>query len=298
MKDDFSTIDDPGPNGGRRAREEETTPAGDGEEAWWEGAYTATDLGGILYLVNVLDALDLPTAAETPPLGEHVGAWAVLEALARALLSPDEVRPDDPLWHVLATLDGRRPETPAGQALANAEVSPKAFRMPPEWLDAPHVEPPLEGWWTVESERLRVWTDLGCVADRTATDEPVAQAEAEWDRVPNTGPLQRAESSDAMPLAPEPNACAPALARWAARTAPYERHRLAAALGVDDRTADWTADLFHAEGKLYTTDTHVDLLLPLDAARIDARVAGLDRSPGWWPAGGRVVRIHFRETDV
>ncbi|MFB6249463.1 MAG: hypothetical protein ABEL97_12930, partial [Salinibacter sp.] len=62
--------------------------------------------------------------------------------------------------------------------------------------------------------------------------------------------------------------------------------------------ADWTADLFRADGRLYTTDVNVDLVLPLDAARIDARVAGLDRSPGWWPAGGRIVRFHFRETDV
>jgi hypothetical protein len=101
-----------------------------------------------------------------------------------------------------------------------------------------------------------------------------------------------------MPRAHEPADCAPVLAKWAARAAPYVRHRLAAALGADDREVNWIADLFRTTGKLYTTDTHVDLVLPLDAARIDARAAGLDRSPGWWPAGGRVVRLHFRETDV
>ncbi|MFB6247922.1 MAG: hypothetical protein ABEL97_05060, partial [Salinibacter sp.] len=255
VKEDASPVDDLPLNGDRRAREEETAPAGDGEEARWEGAYTATDLGGVLYLVNVLDALDLPAAATTPPVGEHVGAWATLEALARALLGPDDdaLRPNDPLWRVLAALDGRRPETPAGQNLDEAEESSEAFRMPPAWLEAPHVDTPVDGQWAVTDGRLRVWTPLGCVADLEARDDPAAQAEAEWSRVPNAGGLCRATSSDAMPIAPEPADCAPALAEWAARAVPYVRHRLAVALGVDDREADWTADLFRADGRLYTT---------------------------------------------
>jgi len=278
---------------------EETGPAVKDESPPGD-MYSATELGGVFYLVNVFVALDLPAAAATPPLGEHVGAWATLEALARALLGPDDeaLRPNDPLWRVLATLDGRRPETPAGQALDDAEGMTEAFRMPLEWLEGSHVEPPIEGRWTVENDRLRMWTDHGCVADLEAANDADVQAEEEWARVPNTDPLQRAASADAMPRAPEPADCAPALATWAARTAPYVRDRLAAALGVDDRAADWIADLFRAEGRLYTTDVNVDLVLPLDAARTDARVAGLDRSPGWWPAGGRIVRFHFREPEA
>jgi hypothetical protein len=297
-REDASFVDALEPNGDRRAQER--TFPGDGEEAPWEGAYTATELGGVLYLVNVLDVLDLPNAAQTPPVGEHVGAWATLEALARALLGPDAdaLRPSDPLWRALATLDGRRPGVPAGQTLDEAEDSSRAFRMPPAWLAAPHVDPPADGRWAVTDGRLRVWTPLGCVADLEAGDDPAAQAETEWDRVPNTGSLPRAASADAMPRAHEPAHCAPALAHWAAHAAPYVRHRLAAALGVDDPEPDWIADLFRAAGRLYTTDVNVDLVLPLEAARIDARVAGLDRSPGWWPAGGRIVRFHFREADV
>jgi hypothetical protein len=297
-KEDASPVDDLELDGDRRPQER--TSAGDGKEARWEAPYTVTDLGGVLYLVNVLDALDLPAAATTPPVGEHVGAWAVLGALARALLGPDDdaLRPSDPLWRALAALDGRRPETPAGQALDDAEEGTGAFRTPPEWLDAPHVDPPVDGRWAVADGRLRVWTRFGCVADLEAGDNPAAQAAAEWDRVPNTGDLQRASSADTMPRAHEPADCAPALAHWTARTVPYVRHRLAAALGVDDPEAGWVADLFRAEGRLYTTDVNVDLVLPLDAARIDTRVAGLDRSPGWWPAGGRIVRFHFREADV
>ncbi|MEF8940936.1 MAG: hypothetical protein V5A22_13915, partial [Salinivenus sp.] len=290
---------------GRSSREEHAQ-----DEPSWSDPYAATALGGVLYLVNVLDALDLPAATETPPVGEHVGAWATLEALARTLLGPDDdtLRPNDPLWRVLATLDGRRPEARAGRALGEKADAPDAYRIPPAWLEAPHVDGPVDGRWAMTEGRLRVWTDLGCVADLAVTDDPAAQAEAAWEQFPNTGRLRRAESDDTMPLAPAPDACAPVLARWAARAAPYLRHRLATALGVeaarsDDapvegEAADWVAELFAVDARLYTTDLNVDLVCPLDAADLDARVAGLDRSPGWWAPGGRIVRFHFRDPEV
>lgn len=254
----------------------------------------------MLYLVNVLHALDLPGAAQTPPVGVHVGGWAVLEALARALLGPesDALRPHDPLWRVLATLDGRSPDRPAGRALEEVESSPEAYRMPHAWLEAPHVSRKVAGRWNVENDRLRVWTDLGCVLDREATSDPAEQADAEWTDLPNAGALERAESADAVPQAVEPDHCSPMLARWAARIAPYVRRRLAAALGIDSDENGWLVDLLSQTGKVYATATHVDLMLPLTAARPDVRTAGLDRSPGWWAAGGRIVRFHFRDEDA
>jgi hypothetical protein len=280
---------------GRSSREEHAE-----DKPSWNDPYAATALGGVFYLVNVLNSLGLPAAAATPPVGEHVGAWAVLEALARALLGPDEdtLRPNDPLWRVLATLDDRLPDTPAGRAFDEKADAPDAYRMPPAWLETPPVESPVDGHWAVTDDRLRVWTDLGCVADLEATDDPAAQAETAWDQLPNTGRLRRGDSPDAMPRALVPDACAPALARWAARAAPYVRHRLAAALSVEGEESDWVADLFAVDARLYTTDLNVDLVCPLDAADLDARVAGLDRSPGWWAAGGRIVRFHFQDSEV
>ncbi len=259
-----------------------------------EEAGAATALGGVFYLVNVLDALDLPAVVETPPVGAHVGAWAALEALARTLLTePDAVRPHDPLWRVLATLDGRRPEAPAGRVPDDHGGDPEAYRMPSAWLEAPLVEEPVDGQWAVRDGRLRVWTDLGCVADLATTDDPAAQAEAEWASLPNTGRLRPAASDATMPTAPEPDACAPTLARWAARATPYVRSRITAALGGG--AADVIADLLAVDARLYVTDLNVDIVCPLNAADLSARVAGLDRSPGWWAAGGRIVRIHFQE---
>lgn len=264
--------------------------------------YAATELGGVFYLVNVLEALDLPAVVETPPIGEHVGAWAALDVLARALLGDalDQIRPNDPVWHVLAELERRPFKVPMGQALdaALAERNdPKAYRMPPAWLDPPPIRGPVDGSWGVVDGRLRVWTNFGCVADLVAPSHPSAQARREWEQLPTGGRLHHAETADAMPLSSRPAGTAPLLAHWAQRVAPFIRARLAAALGKERTAADWIVPLFTLRGRVYSTDTHIDLVLPLDAARVDVRAAGLDRSPGWWAAGGRVIHFHFVEKD-
>ena len=227
---------------------------------------------------------------------------AVLEAVARALLGPDARCPNDPIWHVLADLDNRPFDVPAGRALDAAVAGETAYRIPAAWLEDAAVDAPVRGRWRVEDGRLQVWTGCGCVADVPVDGDPTRQAAEEWERVPADGDLHRADGGSGPPSRPQPPACAPALARWASRTAPYLRHRLAAALPPTDiadtdntaAAADtWMADLFAVDGRLYVTDTNVDVVLPLAASRFDVRVAGLDRNPGWWSAGARVVRFHF-----
>jgi hypothetical protein len=39
--------------------------------------------------------------------------------------------------------------------------------------------------------------------------------------------------------------------------------------------------------------THVDVEIDIEAIDLSARVAGLDRDPGWVPELGRVVTFHF-----
>jgi hypothetical protein len=58
----------------------------------------------VLYLINLLGWLDLPGAwpEESAPSG-----WAIIELLARHLLGDEAAPPDDPLWALLAELDGR-----------------------------------------------------------------------------------------------------------------------------------------------------------------------------------------------
>jgi hypothetical protein len=92
-----------------------------------------TEIGGCLYLINLMISLDLPDAFEQGwRLASGAGAWGLLEVLSRALLGP--AFEADPLWAALATLDGR----PAGQ--------PPGFRLPksrPRRWPASQVP---EGW--------------------------------------------------------------------------------------------------------------------------------------------------------
>ena len=72
----------------------------------------ATRLGGILYLINLMHRLDLPACFEEDwGLAGQVGSWGLLDILARGFLYPThEIFLADPIWQVLAQLDGR----PAG----------------------------------------------------------------------------------------------------------------------------------------------------------------------------------------
>jgi hypothetical protein len=91
-----------------------------------------TELGGVLYLINLLTWLDLLGCWDDDgTLAEHVGGWGIIEALARGLLGATHDRyVDDPLWSVLAHLDKREPDIPVGATLPQQA----AFRLPAQWL--------------------------------------------------------------------------------------------------------------------------------------------------------------------
>lgn len=55
----------------------------------------------------------------------------------------------------------------------------------------------------------------------------------------------------------------------------------------------WNAELLTVPAAFRCTETHLDVDLPLKAARVDVRRAGLDRDPGWVRWLGRVVAFHF-----
>jgi hypothetical protein len=100
-----------------------------------------TELGGVLYLIHLLADLDLPAVFEPQwRLASAVGGWGTLELVARVLLastgscsaaaeSEADARWDDPVWALLADLDGRRLDQPPGGAYRCGA----AFAAPPAW---------------------------------------------------------------------------------------------------------------------------------------------------------------------
>ncbi|HEX8212589.1 MAG TPA: hypothetical protein VF584_20595 [Longimicrobium sp.] len=114
-----------------------------------ETAETMSAACGVFYLVNVVRSLGFFRA-----LDEHfrlpsvVGGWGWIELLARALLGPRAAGlADDPVWRVLAGLDGREPEVPPGMGF----VAPPAETLPDAWAtilrdagaESPAPSPPL-----------------------------------------------------------------------------------------------------------------------------------------------------------
>lgn len=102
----------------------------------WPAEGLPTQVGGVLYLINLMLALDLPDVGEEGwRLAGGVGPWGLLEALGRELLSDDFAAVEtDPLWLALAHLDRRPPGEQPGFRLPRSRPRRwPTFEIPVEW---------------------------------------------------------------------------------------------------------------------------------------------------------------------
>lgn len=111
----------------------ETDPLRPESDAPTDGA--STRLGGVFFLLPLMLAFGWPEAEEaTWRLASTTGTWGVLDALARVLLGDRlGTHADDPLWRLLAHLDGRDPDTPPRDAVAPVatDLSASVLGLPP-----------------------------------------------------------------------------------------------------------------------------------------------------------------------
>ena len=94
--------------------------------------FVPTQIGGVLYLINLMRQLDLPQCFEKDwRLASQIGPWGLLELLGRALIG-DELTEfnDDPLWGVLAELDGRK----SGELPGSGFTGSDSYRLPDFWV--------------------------------------------------------------------------------------------------------------------------------------------------------------------
>ena len=262
-----------------------------GSEELGEGL--ATRLGGILYLINLLDYLELPDCFEPGwGLASRLGGWALLEALARALLEEGlEDCHGDPIWRALAQLDGREEGSLPGWNFQGGD----GYRIPESWFQG--IIPQNLPWhWAADPGRLRVWSALGFILADVPRGRLPAQRQArqELGRYTDTALLLPADPRDAPLATLAPELVGPLnrdLGRWLALACPYLGWRLDQTLETDRHArGEW----LRVPGWLYVTPTHVDLVTSLEAISLPVRLAGLDRNPGWVGRLGRVVSFHFR----
>ena len=239
-----------------------------------EGVWT--QIGGVLFLINVLEWMGLfghLPAGHSP--------WRVIAALARALMGNEFSRyAHDALWEVLVSLDQTAPSA-AVMSVAN-------FRLRPEWL---RLDPQAERHWMAhaDSNRLLV-TDAA--AGYVVLDEPL-NGRLAADVLAAALEDYAAQGVEWLPYLP---AIFPAggVEEWTARLALFLQTGLVFWLGLEEKSDHAiTAALLARPGRLLVSRTHIDFFSPPDRVSIAVRRAGLDRDPGWQPDLGYIVLFHF-----
>jgi hypothetical protein len=238
---------------------------------WWPvaGAATVSDIASLLLLTNFvawLDDVDL-----TPgPTG-----WNLVGVLGRYLLRERfaDLSPD-PVWHLLADLDAGADRTRSDTAQDRHDV----VRLPESWL---------RKWFAVEPAYVRARSgDRLIVSHRThgfvVADLPVTGAEEAWVAEPARLGVPRIEVGGVS----EPEVTSPG-ERWPAVLGGFVEWLLSS------RQIQLAA--LTSPGRVYTSATHLDVVLSLESIDMPARIAGLDQDPGWVPALGRIVLFHFVE---
>jgi hypothetical protein len=231
-----------------------------------------TTLGGVLYLINLLAWLGWPQQA-------GLSGWGMLEALARALLEcADDA---DPLWEVLAGLDGREPGAPLSE-----DPAPPSFCLPPQkWPAACEV--------VEQGGRLYLLAagSGSLLAELPRDARPLAeQVHALIADAGRAAVWQVAERAPFVPLpARVVERLGPGAAFWAERMRGHVRATLEGMLGEP------LVPLLRRAGRLVVSQTHIDLYMSYEQINIAVRRAGLDTNPGWVPDLGYIILLHFVE---
>ena len=202
--------------------------------------------------------------------------------MVRVLLGPDAaIFAGDSIWSLLATLDGRQPRDLPGSHFHGPDI----FYLPASWVKLLSGAENETWHWSAAGRYLRLWSDQGYVLFDCPM--PPGQPAVAHDH----GPVQ---DLDITGLNAE-------LARWLTLAAPAVRLYMNRLLDqATDGHTEIAADrrptinsLLQANGHLYVTGSHVDLVMNLSELSLPIRLAGLDFDPGWLVDFGRVVMFHY-----
>lgn len=258
-----------------------------------------SELCGAFFLINLITHLDLFTHAKSLlGISGDLSPWGGVEVLTRTFMPPDHddlIR--DPVWTILAALDMRESGTYPQWVIQEQHnyLLPSAWIAHLNFADTPHFS------WASEAGRLYVWSNTGIsIAEVTqnhlAPADHATQLLAELG-VSSSAILKQAALNHAPFTKFNPvfvDGLDPSLRSGVGFMLPFLGTRLCQALGLESRSPEALAEalLFHT-GTVFVTQSHVDIVLPLEAVSVSIRSAGLDRDPGWYPDFGRVIQFHY-----
>lgn len=276
---------------------------------WLTDNYVDTELGGLLYIINLLEQLELPETMDADwHFDARLGRWGFLELVARGLLNESLEQPKgDPLWCLLAKLSGRMPGSLIGENYPSG-FAPD-YRLPLDWWEylKSSVDDPVSLRWAVQADRMRVWCDVCILIERGMDSdcppdpdgsvallldllrpyqeegEPLTISPGQFDRAPWEEPAKAL-----VPAVGEP------LRHWLSMALPFIRCFLQGRLLLESATGERLLKaLLGLPARIYFTPSHVDMVADVNLTSLDIRRSGLDQDPGWQPEYGRVVLFHF-----
>jgi hypothetical protein len=264
-----------------------------------------TDFGGVFYLLNAALQLGLYGDFTTPMQpGLALAVWDFLALVGRELAGPQFA--GDPLWQLLAELDGRGDDEAPGAQFN----PPDCWQVPPPWLKA---FPETSVWyWSVHADRMQIehpegFTIVDLPADSETADEQLRAATEAYASLPfelrpdpltpKQSPLHELGADSQLStfnsqLSTANSQLAP-LQRWLNWLCSYLRARLPRALGFPAGSTAALRLLFQQSARIQITTTNVRVFFSLAQHPVEIRVAGLDRDTGWVPAAGRNFAFYY-----
>lgn len=228
----------------------------------------STAFGGLLFVLNAVIALELYGDFSRPRHGlTGFSPFALLALLGRNWFGRSFRQ--DPLHLLLLGL--------AGEDCQAAALASRRWSVPDFWLDP---------W----SDERAIWT--GCPPRRSMAWHPAGFPIVEFRGCDHRAPrlaarragVRRRRDKARMTRLPRDSA-----SRWIACLDLYLRARLARTL----ERADPIALLCRQRATVDVDDDRLTARFNLADHPLAIRLAGLDRDPGWIPAGGRIVEFAF-----
>lgn len=257
-----------------------------------DGACLGTALGGVFYLINLIEHLRITECFEQDwGLASQISRWGLLEVIARSMLGPAmSAYAEDAIWPLLAELD----ERDAGDLVGSEVKASASYRLPEQWFTDLWLEDG-EYRWAAARGMLRLWCeDVVLLAEVERDAMPARQQALELLRQYSDQAVLRRRAWDKAPLAPINFACHANLARLLARLSPALRQFLRLAMNDQSLAPEEAGKrLLECPGQIHVTRSHIDFVSLLDQISLEARACGLDRDPGWLPEYSRCVKFHF-----
>lgn len=287
------------------------------KSSWLTENYFDTELGGCLYLLNLLYQLELPDCmGESWNFDQYLSRWALLELVVRSLMAErGSAYQHDDFWRMLQSMDERQSDTLIGEKLT---ASPD-YALPLDWwrylneqnslLEQAGINTSQRTaiYWAVEKQQLRIWTERCILVERCLTEELELEAQVALVE----GCLQPyldggagiklcqgvfSESTYEKTLGENDKFISLSMQRWASFVLPFLRFYLKNQLSLKSNNPNELVEtLLRLPGRIYLTSSHIDLVADIKHTSLAIRCSGLDQDPGWLPFFGRVVKFHFSD---